>query len=731
MRSTAGTRGVSSFVLAAGLAFAGTQFSVLALTAPPLAEAALVFAERPGEMELTGRLIARFAPALDAKSIEQAEAAFGDGLLARFPETREIVVRTPQGKTDAQYAAELLATGAYAYVHPDWRCFPVINPNDPSFGSQWHHAVMQSAQAWDLWRGTSTFTIGVVDTGINVEHEDLASRRVPGFNSVSDLAEINGGGIGDVNGHGTAVAGSAAAIGNNATGVCGVGWNFKVMMVRTSDAPGGGAFLSDILQGLRWAAENGCRTVSASYSGVSAESVGTTGTYVKSIGGLMCYPAGNSGNNWDWFDYPDVIVVGSSNPSDQRSGFSGYGLAIDLLAPGESIGTTTSDGGYGSVSGTSFSTPITNAALAMIWSINPAWTPDEVQNILLTTCTDLYAPGDDNDSGNGRLNLFAAVQAAAALAGQQPPGTGDDVFGPIPGGAAFDCDVLANDADINGDAITIQSFSAATANGGTVTLSPVAGPGGRPMLRYLPASGFSGTDTFTYTAIDSTHRASVETSVQIRIIDAGSFRAPDSPGFTDAGLDVTYYAGQWDVLPNFDALTPYAFDTTAQVNYPSTGGVFATSGRADDVGAVYTGFVTVDAPGLYTFYTNSDDGSRLFIGDQMVVNNDGLHGMVERSGTIGLQAGAHALRIEFFERGGGAGVIASYSAAMLPKQVIPASALTRPACPADWNGDSGIDDLDIAAFFTSFEAGEADVDGSGGVDDLDIVAFFTAFESGC
>src|SRR5207249_8749598 len=121
------------------------------------------------------------------------------------------------------YAARLLATGEYQYVHPDWTCYPVENPpNDPQFADQWHHPRIQSPQAWDITTGDPEFVLALVDAGIDLTHPDLAPHRVPGYNSATHLDEAHGGQVNDINGHGTHTSGDAAAIGNNATGVCGV-----------------------------------------------------------------------------------------------------------------------------------------------------------------------------------------------------------------------------------------------------------------------------------------------------------------------------------------------------------------------------------------------------------------------------------------------------------------------------------------------------------------------------
>ncbi|MFO0972897.1 MAG: PA14 domain-containing protein [Phycisphaerae bacterium] len=145
-----------------------------------------------------------------------------------------------------------------------------------------------------------------------------------------------------------------------------------------------------------------------------------------------------------------------------------------------------------------------------------------------------------------------------------------------------------------------------------------------------------------------------------------------------SGVNVAYYAllpaSNYSSLPQFSTLPEYSDSTVPTLNFPSTGGEFANSGLVDDVGAVFSAYLSMTVDGDYTFFTESDDGSRLLVNCVAVVNNDGIHGMAEASGTIHLPAGIHLIRVEYFERSGGAGLIVRYSGPGISKQVIPAEA---------------------------------------------------------
>jgi len=301
-------------------------------------------------------------------------------------------------------------------------------------------------------------------------------------------------------------------------------------------------------------------------------------------------------------------------------------------------------------------------------------------------------------------------------------------------------DVLANDWHSSNLTMTISAFSAVSTRGGTITRSIGTGPGGRDRLTYTPPLNSAWLDSFTYTAAASGQSAAA--AVVAQLYNPATYRAPDPAGDTRAGAHASYF----DLVaptatPDFGLLTPFAADIVPTVNFPSSGGVFATSARSDNIGAVFTGYVNIPTTNLYQFHLNSDDGSKLYLGGVLVLNNDGLHGMVEKStALLGLRAGTHAVRVEFFEGGGGAGLIASLSGTDLPKAPIPAPmwSFSPPTCAADYDGDLDVGtDADIAAFFACIGGsccplcGSADFNGDGDTGtDLDIEAFFRVLGGG-
>ncbi len=298
---------------------------------------------------------------------------------------------------------------------------------------------------------------------------------------------------------------------------------------------------------------------------------------------------------------------------------------------------------------------------------------------------------------------------------------------------SIEIDAMGNDEAQSCDSIALFSNDSSSAFGGTVDLLAGQGPGGRDLFLYTPVDGFSGEDTFSYTISGNSGTQVGAVTVNVRAL-----RAADARVDPISGLSVQYYQlpvlGQ---LPDFSTLIPFADDVAADVVHDSTLGNFMNSGLADDVGAVFTGYVWAFIEGLYTFTTESDDGSKLYIGDEVVVNNDGLHGMVKVGGTIPLSAGWHKVRIEFFERGGGAGIISTIAGPGIAEQNLQGILLSHESsmqCSvADLNADGVLNFFDISAFLEAFNTSDlvADFNNDGLLNFFDISAFLIEFDAGC
>jgi uncharacterized protein YjdB len=171
----------------------------------------------------------------------------------------------------------------------------------------------------------------------------------------------------------------------------------------------------------------------------------------------------------------------------------------------------------------------------------------------------------------------------------------------------------------------------------------------------------------TITATTNSNNKVASASVDV---SGSALRNPENPANTVSGLNYNLYNGSWSTLPDFTTLTPATSGTIANFDISSKAG-------ADNFAFQFSGYINIPTDGNYTFYTSSDDGSKLYIGTTQVVNNDGLHGSTEQSGTIGLKAGKHSITVTFFEYTGGESLSVSYSGPSITKIAIPSSMLFR------------------------------------------------------
>ncbi len=330
----------------------------------------------------------------------------------------EYAITVPAGIDEGQLAAMLMSTGDYEFAQPNWNLYPTATPNDPFYSSSTQHINLQSEAAWDLNTGDPSVIVAIIDTGVDITQPDLQNAMVPGYNSIQRLTQAEGADLTDVVNHGTFVAGCAAARGNNSVGVTGVGWNFSIMPVRVV-SNGGSASVISIGDGARWAGENGAKVVNISFAGVMNASNISLGNDLKENGALLVYAAGND-NVAIAPDRPSFVVVSSTDQFDIKAGNSNHGEAIDVAAPGVSIFSTRVGVTYGAGSGTSFAAGIASGVCAMIYSVNPDFGPDDVQEILYASVDDIGDPGEDNLYGHGRVNTFNAIVQAQSYTPRFP-----------------------------------------------------------------------------------------------------------------------------------------------------------------------------------------------------------------------------------------------------------------------------------------------------------------------
>lgn len=298
-------------------------------------------------------------------------------------------------------------------------------PNDPQYGQQWEWPILEAPAAWDKNRGSKSITVAVIDTGIDFNHPELKDSLVEGKNFLSP-----GGSANDDNGHGTHVAGTIGAIGNNNTGVVGVNWNVSLMPLKVCNAAG--TCPDDATAAaLTYAADHGAKVVNMSLGGPGTppQLLKEAMTYAASKGVFLAVAAGNSnadaGTHYPAM-LPESFTVAATDSSDGKASFSNWGKRIDIAAPGVGIFSTHKDGQYKVLSGTSMATPHVAGLAALMLSVRPSLTRTQLADLMQKSADDIGAPGKDDYFGAGRINMRKAVIAAetgVAPSGSPVPST--------------------------------------------------------------------------------------------------------------------------------------------------------------------------------------------------------------------------------------------------------------------------------------------------------------------
>jgi subtilisin family serine protease len=333
---------------------------------------------------------------------------------------------------------------------PDDPYFSTTGSWGQAYADLWGLKKISAPAAWDRTAGEG-ITVAIVDTGIDRTHPDLAANvwENPGETPGNGLDDDGNGFVDDAwgwdfvgpastqakpdadprdgHGHGTHVAGTVAAVGNNGIGVVGVAWKARVMAVKGLDDWGYG-YDSQLAAAIVYAADSGADVINASWGGrgdslVVEEAV----DYAASLGVVFVAAAGNSSDDARRYHpagLETAITVAASDANDRLASFSNWGNKIDVAAPGVDVlslraaGTTRSTvvgNDYVRMSGTSMAAPHVSGLAALVLALHPEFSTEQVRQAIRASASDVAAAGFDPDFGYGRVNAAAAAALGGAL----------------------------------------------------------------------------------------------------------------------------------------------------------------------------------------------------------------------------------------------------------------------------------------------------------------------------
>lgn len=341
--------------------------------------------------------------------------------------------------------SELRATNSVDYAER----VPITNstlvPNDPSYSSQWHLAVVNASSAWNYFSTGSTIKIAIVDNAIDRTHQDLSGNlwTNPGETANNGIDDDGNGYIDDINGydvadndnnpnppntsfdHGTHCAGIADAKTNNSTGIAGMGFSCKLMCVKATGNSASASSVTNGYDGVVYAVAAGADVISMSWGGTGTSTTAQNIiTWASQQGAVLVAAAGNSNTNTMFYPaaYTECIAVAATNSNDTKASFSNYGTWVDISAPGNNIYSTLPSNQYGNMSGTSMACPLVAGLCGLMLSLNPYLTPADVRSCLTSSAVNINSMNSSyiGQLGAGRIDANAAMSCISSTLNWPP-----------------------------------------------------------------------------------------------------------------------------------------------------------------------------------------------------------------------------------------------------------------------------------------------------------------------
>jgi len=398
---------------------------------------------RPFQMQgpryVPGQVLVKFKPTLRNQVIEATLAAYSTKKIKRIPRLDIYELQISKHFTVEQMVYALNQNPDVEFAEPNFIARVAATPNDAFYKYQYalHNtgqeigisgspsgksgADIKATAAWDETKGTADDIIAIIDSGVDFDHPEIRNKVI---SRGRDLVNNDFDATDDL-GHGTYVAGIAAADTNNSDGVAGVAWNCKILPVKVMDKEGQGDY-GWLVEGLIWAADNGADVINLSLGGSDAsEFLRQALEYAHDKGIVIAAATGNEGSS---VLYPAAydeycLAVAATDYDDTQTSWSNFGPEVDVAAPGErvlgpvptwywaSLGDPESVP-YAFGAGTSASTPHVAGLAALLKSTKPWLTADEVMDIIRFTADDVNSAehkGKDDLIGYGRINMEKAL----------------------------------------------------------------------------------------------------------------------------------------------------------------------------------------------------------------------------------------------------------------------------------------------------------------------------------